>query len=363
MAIELILGEDCNLNCKYCYYHKQNKSIPREMSFDVARAAIEMFANLESSKSSEVMPVTFFGGEPLLYFPLIKKIVSHYEEFPTSIPLSWHICTNGTLLNEEILTFFDEKKIQIYLSLDGDKGVHDLNRTTLGGIGTFDFILPLLPELVRQNAKIEMVITPGTADRVYESWNFLVQTGFNEIISAIDFNGKWSEESFLQLKREYQKIGSILAQESNNPKKIKFSILSDKINMLLSENTYLKGSCSLGDRGFVIDPLGEIYPCTRFADGTKNNPWSIGNLSIGLNTEKIRTIQKTRFEQKEICRECPIKMKCLGYCCGCISYYTGREIGYVSPEVCAHEQMVLEIADEWIVKFSLEKAMSLPIAT
>jgi uncharacterized protein len=66
--MELILTDQCNLRCSYCFEKDKN---PHNMSDETALAAVDFL--MEESGPMKRVTILFFGGEPLLRFDLIKK--------------------------------------------------------------------------------------------------------------------------------------------------------------------------------------------------------------------------------------------------------------------------------------------------
>ncbi|MBN1234101.1 MAG: radical SAM protein [Candidatus Coatesbacteria bacterium] len=99
----LEISQDCNNRCYYCTYsgkystHRVHRGV--SMTFDIAIKAIEDF--LEHSVDAKVRAITFYGGEPLLEFELIKQIITYLED--KGIECYFSISTNGALLTEEII--------------------------------------------------------------------------------------------------------------------------------------------------------------------------------------------------------------------------------------------------------------------
>jgi len=96
----LIVTHACNLQCSYCYEsHKGNK----KMSFEVAKQCIlrEVDFVKKSSEFTEI-EIDFMGGEPLLNFDLIRKVVEWMECARLGIPFITGCATNGTLLTPEM---------------------------------------------------------------------------------------------------------------------------------------------------------------------------------------------------------------------------------------------------------------------
>jgi len=148
----IIATEDCNLRCKYCVfsgtYEHQRRHNHRYMDFATAQKAVDYYYHLLSEGRGrnpfQRPSIGFYGGEPLLNFQLIKKVVEYVDEmydgdeFPD---IQWVVTTNGTLLQDAVFDYLVRHGFQIYLSLDGPKAVHDANRVFVNGKGTFDTIM------------------------------------------------------------------------------------------------------------------------------------------------------------------------------------------------------------------------------
>jgi len=116
----LITATDCNMMCKYCYANHGNYGYPPQlMSFSTAERAIDVMERLTTVMHS----ISFFGGEPLLNFPLIEKTVPHIRTRHEDAII--RINTNGTLISETVIEIIKKYKIGIVLSLDGPKVIND----------------------------------------------------------------------------------------------------------------------------------------------------------------------------------------------------------------------------------------------
>jgi uncharacterized protein len=60
----------------------------------------------------------------------------------TGKQLYFTITTNGTLLNEEQITYINQNLDNVVLNIDGRKAVHDAIRCYPGGQGSYERILP-----------------------------------------------------------------------------------------------------------------------------------------------------------------------------------------------------------------------------
>lgn len=150
-TLYLIVTDSCNLRCRYCFINGNMPKgyCPSMMSFETAREAIDMFFyNLSLNPAGYAglkKTIFFYGGEPFLNFPLIKQSVEYIEsaykkEVADLGPkLRLAIVSNGTMITEEIARFVgSHDNIDIAVSIDGPKEVHDVERICTKGCGSFE---------------------------------------------------------------------------------------------------------------------------------------------------------------------------------------------------------------------------------
>ncbi len=149
----MILGltEDCNLRCEYCTYsghYKYTRNHSSEtMTFETAARAVSFLK--EHSGNSEHVAISFYGGEPLLCFRQIVKIVEFAETQFKDKPHHYQITTNGTLMQEEFIIWFSEhKNVFINITLNGDAKSHDRFRKYPGGMGSHQHIMANINQLI-----------------------------------------------------------------------------------------------------------------------------------------------------------------------------------------------------------------------
>ena len=140
-TVVLNVNTGCNLSCTYCY--KEDLDTPangRKMSLETAQQSIEML--LRESPDQPRYTIVFFGGEPLTNLPLIRQVVAWAEPVfaERGKRLDISITTNATLLDEQTIAFLQQHRFSIAVSIDGPKAVHDRNRVTVGGQGTYETV-------------------------------------------------------------------------------------------------------------------------------------------------------------------------------------------------------------------------------
>lgn len=138
--IILELTEECNLRCQYCIYnenYKNNRNFGlKRMSKETAFKAIDFL--VENGDKSEIS-ITFYGGEPLLEFQLLKEVIEYSKLVMPERRKHFSFTTNLTLLTEEMANYFSTvENLSILCSIDGPKEIHDEHRKYRNGTGTFD---------------------------------------------------------------------------------------------------------------------------------------------------------------------------------------------------------------------------------
>ena len=119
------------------------------MDFETAKKAIDFY--LKRSEKADQLALSFYGGEPLLEFELIKKCVSYILQRKGDKKILFTMTTNGTLMTEDVIEFLVKYEFNLMISLDGDKKSHDINRRFKTGKGSFDIILENLSRLKAYN--------------------------------------------------------------------------------------------------------------------------------------------------------------------------------------------------------------------
>src|SRR5690242_17900812 len=108
--IVLNITNQCNLACTYCYEYSPDKiskteGKPKYMTASVAEAAIDML--IKESEDRPSIHVTFFGGETLLNFPMLRSSLDYAERRCAEVGkhVEFSLTTNATLLTEQVVDF------------------------------------------------------------------------------------------------------------------------------------------------------------------------------------------------------------------------------------------------------------------
>ncbi|MGN0383008.1 MAG: thioether cross-link-forming SCIFF peptide maturase, partial [Eubacterium sp.] len=164
-AMCLHIAHDCNLACKYCFaeegeYHGRRAL----MSYEVGKAALDFL--IANSGSRRNLEVDFFGGEPLMNWDVVRKLVEYgrSQEKIHNKKFRFTLTTNGVLLNDEIKEFANREMANVVMSLDGRKEVNDSKRPFRNGKGSYDLIVPKFIDMAQSRNQTNYYIR-GTFTR------------------------------------------------------------------------------------------------------------------------------------------------------------------------------------------------------
>lgn len=138
--VVLELTEACNLRCGYCIYqehHPGHRAFgSRHMEFEVAKKSID---HILQSHRSPRFALTFYGGEPLVNFKVMKQSIEYMKERYPQQPFTVSFTTNLTLMTREIAEYLHGLPCEanILCSIDGPEQMHDLHRRYGDGKGSF----------------------------------------------------------------------------------------------------------------------------------------------------------------------------------------------------------------------------------
>lgn len=319
-ALCLHVTHDCNLKCKYCFAGEgEYNGIRSLMSFEVGKKALEFL--IKNSGKRRNLEVDFFGGEPLMNFEVVKRLVEFGNEQAklNGKRFRFTITTNGMLLNDEIISYLNENMHNVVLSIDGRKEVNDNMRIRSGGQGSYDSIVPKflkLAELRKQkNYYVRGTFTRNNLDFAKDVLH-LADLGFEQI-SVEPVVAEECEDYSIRVQdlpiifEEYEKLAIEMLERRKEGKDFNFFHFMIDITGGPCVVKRLVG-CGAGTEYIAVTPEGDIYPCHQFVG---QEDFAMGNLFKGVNTENIRQeFEKCNVYAKDDCKICWAKFYCSGGC-------------------------------------------------
>jgi uncharacterized protein len=333
--IILQVTQRCNLRCEYCAYsgkYSNRSHSPKSMDFDTAKKALDFI--LKRSVNRQEIVIGFYGGEPLLELPLIKKCVDYIKTQAPHRKVTYTITTNGTLLVPDVYEYLQNNDFSIVISLDGPKQIHDLSRRFPNGNGSYDVIMENIKTLqerydgVLDKIMVNAVINPDVDDDCAEVYFksgdllpfFLYNSGFiNDLYSEQKIN--YNAALMVSYRHEMCKV--FLHMLGKLDEKYVSTLLINKIGEYKTEYKYLMklsklpsvchpgGPCIAGAQRLFVNTDGKLFPCERVSEKSKIK--NIGDLDNGFDYEKVKEIMNPAKNMAEHCKKCWAIMHC-GMC-------------------------------------------------
>ena len=155
------------------------------MTEETARQSVDFM--LKESGDNQVAHLTFFGGETLMNFPVLKRTIAYARQRAAEVgkEVDFSLTTNATLLRPEIIEFLAENQVGVTISIDGPKELQDKFRVFHNGTGSYDVVAPKIKELLQRHRSrpigARVTLTSGTLDvkRIYR--HLTEEIGFWEV--------------------------------------------------------------------------------------------------------------------------------------------------------------------------------------
>ena len=339
----LQVTQRCNLRCKYCIYSGAYDDRNRthgnyDMSLDTALNAIDFY--LERANESDKYTISFYGGEPLLNFNLIKQCVSYVNGKAKNKPIMYTMTTNGTLLTEEIMGFLAENKFSILISMDGSKEEHDVNRVFANAEGSYQKIISNVRMIrekypkVFKDIRFNTVLNPNQnfpklktyfeEDDLLGDSMVMMQIVESETSQKVIFSDEFYRARAFDRFKLYLFMLDKLEREH-----VSKLVLSDYLYIknkyiMLSADQELRpkchhgGPCLPGAKRLFVNVDGNFYPCEKV--GENSEAMVIGNLREGFDYNKVNRLLNIGKLTSEECKKC----WALHYCDICCRRANGK---------------------------------------
>lgn len=257
--MEIIITNECNLRCKYCYAH--GGSYDMKIQSMTPESATLYLEKLLVDKFQYVEYITFFGGEPTLCQDTIKTVCEFFEsnvqkrtfkKMPRFLMVS-----NGTLINESIAEIIKKYNIGMTISIDGPKEINDFLRIDSKGNGCFDKVAYGIDLLINKGIPpllLEATYTSQHKKQGYSKENvreYLKQRFQVSDIMVADCCGNLQENELVYVDDEVHDY-EIVGTESE---------LISFVYKCLTSGKYIDHGCDVCYGAYTLTPNGEIYPC------------------------------------------------------------------------------------------------------
>lgn len=316
--IELCLAEACNLRCRYCYVGDNCALNNGLMPWDIARQAVDLV--FRRAGRAEEVGITFFGGEPLLNKPVLRRTIAYSQELGAQrgVRVSYSMTTNATLLDDEIIELLKRYSFGLMVSLDGPPDVHDAVRPCADGRGSFERAAANIRRLMarRRSVTVRCTLSNRCLDRP-RIVRFLEDFGFARIaMSRVSGRSQHpgaydigpTENAVLREQDDY--FIARLFDQLDRDEPVRFNPWAVAIrNIHDKQNRRMR--CGVGRGCTTVGIDGRLYPCHRYVG---MEPYVLGHVSTGIQPDRFARYLEGYFSTKAKCERCWAVHICGGYC-------------------------------------------------
>lgn len=310
-TLHLLLNEKCNFHCKYCYSAEGRSSA--ELTMEQIAPMLDYFlsANRKAVKDRTVMFMG--GGEPMLSWSLVQAATLYAERVAQEQRVTLHLSltTNGSIMDEQMLTFLKEHQFTVQISFEVLPDVQRKQR------GNYERVAENIKRLTSLdiNNYVRSTITEDNVDRIpemvdycHENFPLVKKLSCQQVVDPAYFTTtERVDDFFLRYFKSYHK-GMKLAEQygialrSSSSHLLNYSKREQFCFNLVCLTPY--GTLTLcpdisspSEADYELSVIGELK-----ADGIAFNLEAFSRLTNG----SIHTIDK--------CRQCYARWNCGSGC-------------------------------------------------
>ena len=332
-ALCLHVAHTCNLNCEYCFASQGKFHGERAlMSFETGKAALDFL--VANSGTRRNLEVDFFGGEPLMNFGVVKRLVEYARSIEKEAGKNFRftLTTNGMLIDDDVIDFANRECSNVVLSLDGRREVHDRFRVDYAGRGSYDVIVPKFQRLVEARGGKDYYMR-GTFTHLNPDFLKDIETmldlGFTElsmepVVCAEGDPYALTKEDLPIVLEQYEKLAELMIKRRREGRP--FTFYHYMIDLKGGPCVYKRVSgCGSGTEYMAVTPWGDLYPCHQFVGEEK---FRLGDVWHGVTNKEVQSeFASCNVYAREECADCWAKLYCSGGCAANAYHATGSVKG------------------------------------
>jgi len=296
---------NCNFKCWYCYETHIKAS---KMSQDTILSVTKFVDNLLIEKENlEYFHLSWFGGEPLLYFdktvlPLLENVYPKMME--RKIKFSSGFTTNGLLINQKMLSSCKDFGVNHFqITLDGHRERHNQVRYISKEKGSYDEIVKNIILCLKN--KFSVGVRLNVSEETIETLPNIIE----DFIKITKAEKKYLNFSFHEVWQEKKDIHSDIQSIVDMFRSKGVNTLYKGVNL-----DTVKNSCYADKKNHAtLNYNGEIFKCTARDFESKSKEGHLNENGVIEWNEKFEDRMNSKFKNPP-CLNCSILPICNGGC-------------------------------------------------
>lgn len=321
----LYVTGNCMLRCSYCYINDASEMSVNEtglncskalMTWDVAKKAIDTFFEIAKTNNQKKLHIRFFGGEPLMNFPVIKKSIDYVNEKFKDIEVVFHLNTNALAMTDEVIDYWiynsnnGKHSTDIDISVDGIKKIHDKLRVYPNGSGSYDKTMEKIEKLIKKGYPLDQVNIACTLNKYnYKYLRELIDEAKRVGLKDVEINTLIFESDYDFLDNVEERINCLIdARKYGIQQGMK--VYGKWFKLVERINNPVLNYCGRIGQQICSDLDGNMFLCT----GYFKNFGKITNWKKVFKSKEYVDLALRIVGQIPECKDCPIECVCAGGC-------------------------------------------------
>jgi uncharacterized protein len=323
ISLYLLLSQSCNMSCLYCLDGKQTYQTDKNlrMSKEVAFQSIDRC--LDEIDEHGRLELIFFGGEPLLNWPLAREAITHCEkrlrQLPPGRQRQYHFTSNLSFLPGELIEWAKKYDISFLCNIDGLPAIHDRCRPFQNGSGSHDSTARTIRQVSQAGLRIDLraTVTALNQDHLPEVVEHHKALGGMSSalcpVNPINSDGSFLPE-YLLPSADKVICGMSDVYRSKLWKDCElypFSIFAPRFT---AESPTVVGCGAPYGHVVVVDAHGDVYPCIYLVGNKKFYMGNMMNAGCPKTGLLERLYEQLHVDHLEDCKQCSWRYLCGGSC-------------------------------------------------
>jgi uncharacterized protein len=358
MSLYLLLTQSCNLGCVYCLngaetYQKESNLMMKE---EAAFRSIDRC--LDSLNPDGKLEVVFFGGEPLLNWPLAKQVILYCEEKRQSAhrdkEIHYHLTSNLTVLPKDLIDWAKRYGMTFLCDIDGPEAIHDRCRPFKNGKSSHDRSVKNIGRLTRAGLKVALrsTITSANQDAMPEIAKHHKEIGGTGC-AFVPVNPVNSDEDILPESlmpdpaRVVKGLTSVFKSRIWETRDLfPFNVYASHVHA--GARTVMGCGAPYGNTP-VVDVNGDVYPCIYLVGIQRFYLGNILEERYPENAVLDGMMASLHVDNMEECRDCAWRYICGGGCpVGKLTVFDNplasrKAVSYCGSIRCDYTKKVIEL--------------------